>query len=425
MRPQDAGRGERGVGAKPRAAAADLGVAAAGPAESPPTLDLLGTRGLPAAHGGFETFAERLALHLVARGWRVRVYGQAVGRGPAQRDLWRGIERVTLPVPWAGAFGTVVFDWRAIAEALRHARRHAEPPGLALTLGYNTAMFCARLRRAGWVQAINMDGLEWAREKWGPLARAWFRVNERAALHVAEHLVADHPVIEARLRDLGAGSVHGIAYGADAPPPADAAMQADEAAQLAALGLAPQRYLTLIARPEPENSVLEAVRGFSIRPRGLKLVVLGEYTDAQHYHRAVREAAGPEVRFPGPIYDAAVLRALRRHALAYVHGHRVGGGSAGGRQSGDRARQRLQPAGGGRCGGRVVSRCHRFRRHAQRAVGAAGEARGDGRCGAPPPRRGLPLGADPRALRSAAGCRMVAGAHVALSQAGQGGHTSA
>jgi glycosyltransferase involved in cell wall biosynthesis len=325
MRPQDAGRGERGVGAKPRAAAADLGVAAAGPAESPPTLDLLGTRGLPAAHGGFETFAERLALHLVARGWRVRVYGQAVGRGPAQRDLWRGIERVTLPVPWAGAFGTVVFDWRAIAEALRHARRHAEPPGLALTLGYNTAMFCARLRRAGWVQAINMDGLEWAREKWGPLARAWFRVNERAALHVAEHLVADHPVIEARLRDLGAGSVHGIAYGADAPPPADAAMQADEAAQLAALGLAPQRYLTLIARPEPENSVLEAVRGFSIRPRGLKLVVLGEYTDAQHYHRAVREAAGPEVRFPGPIYDAAVLRALRRHALAYVHGHRVGG----------------------------------------------------------------------------------------------------
>jgi glycosyltransferase involved in cell wall biosynthesis len=57
----------------------------------------------------------------------------------------------------------------------------------------------------------------------------------------------------------------------------------------------------------------------------MALVVLGEYTDAQHYHRAVRDAAGPEVRFPGPIYDAATLRALRRHARAYVHGHRVGG----------------------------------------------------------------------------------------------------
>lgn len=290
-----------------------------------PTLDLLGTRGLPAAHGGFETFAQRLALHLVARGWHVRVYGQAVGRGPVQRDLWHGIERVTLPVPWPGAFGSVVFDWLAIAELLRHARRTGEAPGLALTLGYNTAVFCARLRRAGWMQAINMDGLEWAREKWGPLARAWFRLNERAALHLADHLVADHPAIERRLRALSATPVHGIAYGADAPPPADAAMATEEAGALAALGLAPRRYLTLIARPEPENSVLEAVRGFSMRPRGLQLVVLGEYTDAQHYHRAVREAAGPEVLFPGPIYDAGVLRALRRHALAYVHGHRVGG----------------------------------------------------------------------------------------------------
>ncbi|MCE2916194.1 MAG: DUF1972 domain-containing protein [Rubrivivax sp.] len=292
---------------------------------SRPTLHLLGTRGIPAAHGGFETFAQRLALHLVARGWRVVVYGQGLGVGDAVRDTWNGVERVTLPVPWSGAIGSVWFDWRAIGELLEHARREGEPPGLALTLGYNTAVFCQRLRRAGWVNVINMDGLEWAREKWGPLARNWFRLNERIALRVAGHLVADHPEIAARLLRMTGTPVHGIAYGADAPPEPDAAMQADEAARLAALGLAPGQYLTLIARPEPENSVLEAVRGFSMRPRGMALVVLGEYTDAQHYHRAVRDAAGPEVRFPGPIYDAATLRALRRHARAYVHGHRVGG----------------------------------------------------------------------------------------------------
>jgi glycosyltransferase involved in cell wall biosynthesis len=295
-----------------------------------PTLHLLGTRGLPAAHGGFETFAQKLALHLVERGWRVLVYGQAMGRGPAQRDRWHGVERVTLPVPWAGAFGSVVFDWRAIGELLRHARASGEPPGVALTLGYNTALFCERLRRAGWINVVNMDGLEWAREKWGPLARSWFRLNERAAVLLADHLVADHPAIAERLNALGSTPVHGIAYGAEALPElaasaADAATLAEEARELAALGLEPGRYLTLIARPEPENSVLEAVRGFSMRPRGLPLVVLGEYTDEQHYHRRVRVAAGAEVRFAGPIYDARTLRALRRHALAYVHGHRVGG----------------------------------------------------------------------------------------------------
>jgi glycosyltransferase involved in cell wall biosynthesis len=92
-----------------------------------------------------------------------------------------------------------------------------------------------------------------------------------------------------------------------------------------ALGLVPGGYLTLIARPEPENSVLEVVQAFSRQPRGTVLAVLGAYRDDQPYHRAVRAAAGAEVRFLGAIYDKPVIQALRAHSLAYVHGHRVGG----------------------------------------------------------------------------------------------------
>ncbi|MBZ8143528.1 glycosyl transferase, partial [Rubrivivax gelatinosus] len=72
-----------------------------------PTLRILGTRGVPARHGGFETFAEQLALHLVRRGWRVVVYCQQDGRGPVAVDEWRGIERVHVPVARGGAAGTV------------------------------------------------------------------------------------------------------------------------------------------------------------------------------------------------------------------------------------------------------------------------------------------------------------------------------
>jgi glycosyltransferase involved in cell wall biosynthesis len=91
------------------------------------------------------------------------------------------------------------------------------------------------------------------------------------------------------------------------------------------LSLQSGRYLTLVARPEPENSVLEIVQAFSRRPRGLQLAVLGSYLDEHPYHRAVRVAAGPEVLFLGAIYEPAVVQALRLHGLAYVHGHRVGG----------------------------------------------------------------------------------------------------
>jgi len=91
------------------------------------------------------------------------------------------------------------------------------------------------------------------------------------------------------------------------------------------LGLEPGRYLTLVARPEPENTVLEAVQGFSARQRGFKLVVLGGYIRGNAYHQAVRAAASPEVVFLGAIYEKPLVQALRFHCAGYVHGHQVGG----------------------------------------------------------------------------------------------------
>jgi glycosyltransferase involved in cell wall biosynthesis len=279
---------------------------------APRTLRILGTRGVPAAHGGFETFAEHLSLHLVARGWRVVVYCQEEGHGPPWHDRWRGVERVHVPVQTPGALGTVAFDWLCIADAARQR-------DLCLTLGYNTALFCLRLRWAGVRNVMNMDGIEWKRAKWGPLARAWLWANDWAGCWMADHLVADHPAIHAHLRTrTRTRAISVIPYGAEPTGQAPATL-------LSGWGLEPQRYLTLIARPEPENSVLEAVRGFSRRPRGVQLAVIGDYGAGQPYAGEVRSAAGSEVSFLGPVYEAKALAALRSHSIAHVHGHQVGG----------------------------------------------------------------------------------------------------
>lgn len=275
-------------------------------------LRILGTRGVPAAHGGFETFAEQLALYLVKRDWRVIVYCQDDGAGPTVEDRWQGVERVRFKVAAAGPKGTIVFDWRSTA----HAARHRD---LCLTLGYNTALFCALLRLKGVPNLINMDGIEWSRAKWGPVAKSWFWLNERAGCWLGNHLVADHPQIKAHLQTrVAAAKITTIAYGAEAVAEAPLA-------PVHALGLQAGQFLTLIARAEPENSILEVVQGFSMKPRGRQLVVLGHYDAANGYHRAVRSAAGPEVKFVGAIYDKAVVRSLRFHSAAYVHGHQVGG----------------------------------------------------------------------------------------------------
>jgi glycosyltransferase involved in cell wall biosynthesis len=277
------------------------------------TLRILGTRGVPAAHGGFETFAEYLALHLVAKGWRVIVYCQEDGEGPVFEDAWQAVERIRIPVSQAGPAGTVVFDWKATL----HAAGHRD---LCLTLGYNTAVFGGLLRLKGIPNLINMDGIEWSRVKWGTLAKTWFWLNDWAGCWLGNHLVADHPEIKAHLMSrVRSDKITMIPYGAEA-------IDAAPVEPLRAFGLAPRRYLTLIARAEPENSILEAVRGFSAKARGFRLVVLGSYdVEGNAYHRAVVNAASPEVQFVGAIYDRKILRALRFHSAAYVHGHRVGG----------------------------------------------------------------------------------------------------
>lgn len=277
-----------------------------------PVLRILGIRGVPAAHGGFETFAEQLALHLVRRGWRVVVYCQEDAGNGVSEDVWHGVERVRIPVRIRGAAATIVFDWKAI----RHAARHAD---LCLTLGYNTAVFCALLRWKGVPNLINMDGIEWARAKWGAVAKTWFWLNERAGCWLGDHLVADNPEIQRHLaKRTPEAKITTIPYGA-------VELRNVDPAPLQALGLQPGSYLSVIARPEPENSLLEIVSAFSARPRGLQLAVLGRYDENNPYHRTVRAAAGPEVRFLGPVYEPRVVQAIRCHSLAYIHGHQVGG----------------------------------------------------------------------------------------------------
>lgn len=276
------------------------------------TLRILGTRGVPAAHGGFETFAEHLSLYLVQQGWRVIVYCQEEGDGPMFTDVWRGVERVRIPVRGKGPAGAMWFDWLATI----HAAKERHP---CLTLGYNTAAFCAVLRARGIFNVINMDGIEWSRSKWGPFAKAWFWFNDWAGCWLGNHLVADHPAIADHLATrVNRRKITTIAYGADR-------VEAAPEAPVRSLGLEPGRYLTLIARAEPENSILEVVTGFSRKQRGLKLAVLGKYDEGNAYHAAVRRAASAEVVFLGAIYDRPVVQALRFHCAAYVHGHQVGG----------------------------------------------------------------------------------------------------
>ncbi|AEH87625.1 DUF1972 domain-containing protein [Mesorhizobium opportunistum] len=280
-----------------------------------PSILILGTRGIPAAHGGFETFAEKLALFLAGRGWKVGVYCQEEVERVDRRmrtETWRGIELIHIQVASKGPRATLEFDWQCVLDAARR-------PGVCLVLGYNGAVFLTWLRLMRRKIITNMDGIEWRRPKWGPAARAWFWLNEWIGAWASQRLVADHPVIADHLATRRPRSaITTIAYGAD---PVTAAPEAP----VRALGLEPGKYLISIARIEPDNNILPIVEAFCSQKRDMKLVVLGTLSDEIAYHVAIRKAANASVVLPGAIYDQATVKALRYHARAYLHGHTVGG----------------------------------------------------------------------------------------------------
>lgn len=279
---------------------------------APMRLRILGTRGIPNRHGGFEACAEHLAPWLVSRGWDVTVYCQERPGAARRQSTWQGVQLEHVPAPNHGAGGSLWFD----AYTAHHAARHDD---VLLTLGFNTAVLFPwhLLRRRRHV--VNMDGVEWRRGKWSRPVRGWFYANSWIAALCADRLIADHPEIAKMLQRRGVGaSTTMVPYGADVV--VDAPAEPLEAYELMA-----GRYALVIARPEPENSVLDIVRAWCRSARPMPLVVLGEYRAGQPYEAAVRAAASPGVRFPGAIYERATVQALRHHAALYIHGHTVGG----------------------------------------------------------------------------------------------------
>lgn len=278
-------------------------------------LNILGIRGVPAAHGGFETFAQGLALYLTKRGWTVNIYCQHDSRDcnapeNGTQDVWEGVNRTHIVVDGEGPFATVKFDLACTVNVLRR-------PGVDLVLGYNTAIFALLQRVSGRTVFMNMDGIEWRRDKWGKLAKVWFWLNEFIGSHFCNP-IADHPEIKVHLERHWAKNISVIPYGSEKI--SDVSVLATEK-----YDLIPQNYIVSIARIEPENSIFEIVSTFSKKSRPTKLVVLGNFRKDNPYHQSILDSASKDVVFLGAVYDKSLLRSLRFHAKAYIHGHQVGG----------------------------------------------------------------------------------------------------
>lgn len=275
------------------------------------TIAMVGTRGIPAAYGGFETAVEEVGRRLADRGHRVVVYT----RGSDRREReYLGMQIVHLPSVPVKQVETLSHTGLSTLHLMLRRRPDA-------TFVFNAAnspfLPLLRLRRAP--VALHMDGLEWRRSKWGPRGRAYYRWAEQFGVRTADALIADAPGIADYYRDQFDVPTEMIRYGA---PILEVPARGVPELNLAAAG-----YHLVVARFEPENHVLEIVEGYRRSVAHLPLVVVGSAPYSAEYTRAIdRAAEGDErIRLVGGVYDQELLDALYANAATYLHGHSVGG----------------------------------------------------------------------------------------------------
>jgi glycosyltransferase involved in cell wall biosynthesis len=276
-------------------------------------IAILGTRGVPASYGGFETFAEQLSTRLVARGHEVTVYCRAHYVSPRQIE-YKGVRLKVLPTIRHKYFDTVVHACLSSFHAALFRRFDA-----ALICNAANAPFAPVLRAAGVPVAINVDGLEHKRRKWNWLGKSYYRVAERLSVWLPNETVTDASVIQDYyLAKYGADSTM-IVYGAEVE------RRLDRAA-VRQWGVEPNRYVLYVSRLEPENNAAMVIEAFRRVRTPHKLLIVGDAPYAHEYIRLLRSLARRDRRiiFTGFVFGDA-YRALQQNAYCYVHATEVGG----------------------------------------------------------------------------------------------------
>jgi glycosyltransferase involved in cell wall biosynthesis len=270
-------------------------------------IAILGTRGIPACYGGFETFAEELSTRLAARGHDVTVYTRQRHAEPC----YRGVRLRYLPTIRHKYLDTVAHTLLSTLHLLGH-RTDA-----ALYCNAANAVFTWLPRLAGVPVALNVDGVERRRKKWNWLARAWYLASERLATVCPNAVVTDAERIAEYYQKRYGKRTHFIPYGAETG-------KAACSGALARLGLEPGRYFLYVSRMEPENNALLVREAFEGLETDMKLALVGDAPYAQSYIARVRQTRDPRILIPGAIYGDG-YHELQSHCFAYIHATEVGG----------------------------------------------------------------------------------------------------
>ena len=297
---------------------------------------IIGSRGLPAQYGGFETFVDQLVSHQMSPDIQYHVACLSNDQAYQHFD-YKGVDCFSIKAPKLGPARVIAYDMMAINYALKVIKKQGIKKPifyiLGNTIGAFVAPFARKIHKMGGRFYINPDGLEWKRAKWAKPIQAYLKYSEKIMTRHADLVISDNPGIESYIKEAYPWSkTTYIAYGTDLSPTSLTSQDRKVRELYQKWQTQEKNYYLILGRFVPENNYETAIREFMASSSKRDLVIICNQ-EGNPYFEELRVRTGfdldPRVKFVGTVYDQDLLKYIRKEAFAYIHGHEVGGTNPG------------------------------------------------------------------------------------------------
>ena len=297
---------------------------------------IIGSRGLPAQYGGFETFVEKLISHKVSHAIRYHVACLS-DESTGNHFDYKGADCFTVNPPKLGPARVIAYDMMAINYSLKLIKKEGiQAPIfyiLGNTIGAFIVHFAKKIQSIGGILLVNPDGLEWKRAKWSKPVQSYLKYSEKEMTKYANLIISDNRGIETYIQNTYPWSrTTFIAYGTDLSKTTLTAEDTPVRDWYQKWETQEKDYYLILGRFVPENNYETAIREFMRSSTERDLVIICNH-EGNAYFDELRQITGfdkdKRVKFVGTVYDQDLLKYIRNQAFAYIHGHEVGGTNPG------------------------------------------------------------------------------------------------
>lgn len=295
---------------------------------------IIGSKGIPAQYGGYETFVDNLVMRQFSTHIKYHVACLTFNKNPKDYE-YNGASCHEVSIPNIGGAKAILYDLRALNWALKDIKKNNLKDGviyiLACRIGPFIHSYIPKFHRYGFKVWVNPDGHEWLRAKWSRPVREYWKISESGMVKHSDLLICDSKNIEKYIckeyKKFNPNTTY-IAYGADITKSSLSFENEKVKNWYKSKEISPNKYYLIVGRFVPENNYETMIREFMASNTTKDLVIITN-VEKNAFYNSLKEKThfdhDSRIKFVGTVYDKDLLKFIRENAYGYLHGHSVGG----------------------------------------------------------------------------------------------------